>query len=353
MADLAVGDEHAAQLASLLEIDVGTAGAALEKADGDFSRAIDIISGSVSSPVGAERVEGAPRGWRVEWPDGGESMLSPEFEHQVTLEPRLLPRISCADGCAVPELVLLASKVPLTADLASDMRELTKATGLPTPGPVSSNGIAELAPLITALSTGGRRERIPTVVSLSAISLNPPSAPPTPCMDPGPAREAEILENKARLQERLRECGLRQIEVLDDGNCLFRACSAQLYHGDAAGEYHGLVRHRAAAEIHSRADMYEPLFGSRDTFLDYLTKMATPPTWGDELVLRAIADAYDVVVHVITSNEDNWYLVYGPEEPDSPRYSRHIFLAYVFPVHYSGFEAKPLDPSDVTVSVRK
>ena len=35
--------------------------------------------------------------------------------------------------------------------------------------------------------------------------------------------------------------------------------------------------------------------------------MSRNKTWGDELTIRAVADAYNVNVHVITSENENWY----------------------------------------------
>ena len=61
--------------------------------------------------------------------------------------------------------------------------------------------------------------------------------------------------------------------------------------------------------------------------------MQTDRTWGDELTLRAAADAFGCVVHVITSTTENWHLVYQPEKPREP--PKSLFLTYVSPVHYN------------------
>jgi hypothetical protein len=60
--------------------------------------------------------------------------------------------------------------------------------------------------------------------------------------------------------------------------------------------------------------------------------MRQPCTWGDELSLRAVCDAYGVVVHVVTSDKEYWHVDYRPFVPRAP--FRHIFLAYIAPVHY-------------------
>ena len=73
--------------------------------------------------------------------------------------------------------------------------------------------------------------------------------------------------------------------------------------------------------------MFEP-----GEFGAYADEMAHSKTWGDELTLRAVADALGCTVHVVTSNEANWYLVYTPADDKPVR--KHLFLTYVAPVHY-------------------
>jgi hypothetical protein len=47
--------------------------------------------------------------------------------------------------------------------------------------------------------------------------------------------------------------------------------------------------------------------------------MARNRTWGDELTLRAIVEAYSCEAHVVTSEPANWYLAYSPENPNEPQ----------------------------------
>ena len=64
---------------------------------------------------------------------------------------------------------------------------------------------------------------------------------------------------------------------------------------------------------------------------------------GDELTLKAAVDRLGVRIHVVTSNADNWHLVYTPETTQVaplPRempfeYRRLLFLTYISPVHYN------------------
>lgn len=65
-------------------------------------------------------------------------------------------------------------------------------------------------------------------------------------------------------------------------------------------------------------------------------------TWGDELTLRGACDCYGCVVHVVTTEHENWLLNYVPaslegqmvggESGTPPESTRECFLAYVSPV---------------------
>jgi hypothetical protein len=70
---------------------------------------------------------------------------------------------------------------------------------------------------------------------------------------------------------------------------------------------------------------------------------------------RAICDSFQVTVHVVTSEADNWYLKYEPCRPQGPGPSPEgegagppsaeaeqgseggpeIFLTYIAPIHYN------------------
>lgn len=39
-----------------------------------------------------------------------------------------------------------------------------------------------------------------------------------------------------------------------------------------------------------------------------------------------------VILHIVTSNEANWYLTYNPEETKTPK---QVFISYIAPIHYN------------------
>lgn len=152
-----------------------------------------------------------------------------------------------------------------------------------------------------------------------------------------PKRECLILEGNELLRQRCVFLSFRLVEMQDDGNCQFRALSHELY---GTQKHHERVREIVVRHLRNHASEYSPLFGDGE-WPAYLTSMSRSRTWGDELTLRAAADAFEVRIHVITSTAENWYLVYHPEsftEVDASSCMRELFLTYLAPIHYNVVE---------------
>lgn len=181
------------------------------------------------------------------------------------------------------------------------------------------------------------------------------------------AREKELLHNTARLQARLRSIGLNRSPQVGDGNCQFRSLSSQLL---GSPDYHMLVRHVAVQHmIENQAD-FVALFESSAAFERYIATMKNAGTWGDQITLRAVADAFGVHIHLITSDEKRWYYHFSPKDsaeespsaspvkdtasaartatnlPCEPQAARpRLFLMYLYPVHYDDVTPVPPVPS--------
>jgi hypothetical protein len=113
---------------------------------------------------------------------------------------------------------------------------------------------------------------------------------------------------------------------------MFRALSHQIF-GSAA--HHRVMRDVVVDYMRRNSGEYCVLFDAAPAFDDYCGAMGRDGTWGDELCLHAAAHCLGVDIHVITSNAQRWHLVFRPlgDEPNESRRA-HIFLTYVFPVHY-------------------
>lgn len=146
-------------------------------------------------------------------------------------------------------------------------------------------------------------------------------------------REDAIVEGKELLRQRLAFLNFRELEMQDDGNCQFRAVAQELY---GSQRFHASVRARVVRHMRRREDDYSAYFDGGD-FGAYLDEMSRNAAWGDEFTLRAVAEAFGVRVHILTSTDSNWYLVYeaGPGVPPHGQAPRQLYLTYIAPIHYN------------------
>ena len=147
-----------------------------------------------------------------------------------------------------------------------------------------------------------------------------------------PPRGAASERDPARgaLRARLRAFGLAEEEVEGDGNCQFRALSAQLWND--GGRAHGEARGRVVAALARAPERYRP-FVADEPWDAYLARMARDGAWGDHVTLQAAADALDARVHVLTSYDDAGYLQIVPHA--NPRAPRTLWLSFWAEVHYN------------------
>ncbi len=138
--------------------------------------------------------------------------------------------------------------------------------------------------------------------------------------------------------------------ILDDGNCMFRALSHQLYESE---EYHLGIRNILVNVIEANAELYKPYWiedlpWGKVSFAEHLTQLKRPGSWGTQLELIVFSDCFNLPVYVCSRNLSGiirWECKGTPKYPNrivppSPRPSRptqlpftqgHIELA-----HHSG-----------------
>nr|CCC90389.1 conserved hypothetical protein [Trypanosoma congolense IL3000] len=169
------------------------------------------------------------------------------------------------------------------------------------------------------------------------------------------ARQEEIEAGRIRLDRRIRQLGVGRVnEQLSDGNCLFRAIATQLL---GEPDAHMTIRRLVVGYMKSCAENYKFLFDGDDEWHTYLSNMCCSGFWGDELCLNAASRCFHVNIHVITSAEVRWHLVFrydelkdstttsygGPDAhtlPGGPE-SINLFLVYIAPVHYNDITVFP------------
>lgn len=142
------------------------------------------------------------------------------------------------------------------------------------------------------------------------------------------SREDKIVAGKRLLMQRLAFLGLRSLKMADDGNCQFRALAFELFQSQ---DYHGHVRQRIVGYLETHTTQFKDFV---DDFPHYLRTMREDKTWGDEITLQACCDEFNVDIHLITTETDNFHLSYEPRHDDKTQ-RRMLFLSYVAPIHYN------------------
>lgn len=158
------------------------------------------------------------------------------------------------------------------------------------------------------------------------------------------------IDNRDGLENRLDAFGMKMKVMEGDGNCQFRSIAFNLF-GDQV--HHAIARKAAVEHMQKHKDFFSMFFESGSEFKSYVKDMSKNRTWGDELTLRAVVEAYSCEAHVVTSSSANWYLVYQPENEDErdpkiaatpkgqqpPQKGKQIFLSYISPIHYNSIVA--------------
>lgn len=85
------------------------------------------------------------------------------------------------------------------------------------------------------------------------------------------------------------------------GNCLFRSVAHQLYNGESR---HFEIRISAVEYLQKNPDRLIESAVVDTSWLEYITNMSMEGTWGDHIVMQAIAEALNLRIHVVGSSEN-------------------------------------------------
>ncbi|XP_035697782.1 uncharacterized protein LOC118430856 [Branchiostoma floridae] len=145
-----------------------------------------------------------------------------------------------------------------------------------------------------------------------------------------------------RLAAHVTELGLRfRPEVPGDGNCMFHAVSDQVFLTEGRNIDHLTLREQAVDHLrrnprNARGDHLSD-FIPNQTWEEYLDTMSRDGTWGDHVVLQAMADMLGRDVIIVSSVEaDNYVTVLHPQSQTSPRIS--LLLGHYAENHYASLD---------------
>ena len=98
---------------------------------------------------------------------------------------------------------------------------------------------------------------------------------------------------------RLLRHGLRPLDLCGEGDCFFKSLSLQLCDNSS---HHLEIR---AAGVQYLRDNPERFIESNVeiSWLEYFTNMSMQGTWADHVIIQAVADAMNLIIHVIESVE--------------------------------------------------
>lgn len=160
---------------------------------------------------------------------------------------------------------------------------------------------------------------------------------------PAPPSPDQWRSGRRLLEERLARHAKTGKNVKGDGACQFRAVADQLFDDE---RHHPLVRRRALDHLKAHppdvfdcevyvSDSTEPT-GVRvatvgTDFGEYLSAMSSNAAWGDATTLQACADAFQVRVLLVTTNDANFELLI---EPDGVAALKEIWIGFHSEMHY-------------------
>jgi hypothetical protein len=170
-----------------------------------------------------------------------------------------------------------------------------------------------------------------------------------------PASESTSTLTEKSFFENMANRGLHVIEVLGDGNCLFRAVAHQIWLNEERHEDLRLLTVRHMLRHRRRYEMF-----CDTNFDDYLKAMCIPGTWADDIEIRALEEITDRLICIYDSEQKEIKPINKnfDEEQMLSRNVKHITLSYHGKNHYNSvFDERiplplPLRNSQTILSLR-
>ena len=150
-------------------------------------------------------------------------------------------------------------------------------------------------------------------------------------LNPGPVQNNSPtrLSSNIVLQQRLRRFQLRPFDVGGDGDCFFRAVSHQLY---ADPERHFEIRTAGIAYMRDNPERFIES-NTEISWLEYLNNMSMQGTWGDAMIIQAVADQLKLKITIAETHEG--FCEYSIIQPvSSTRQLTHVYLGHIDEYHY-------------------
>jgi OTU domain-containing protein 3 len=137
-------------------------------------------------------------------------------------------------------------------------------------------------------------------------------------------------ESTQELECQLERIGLKLVDVIGDGNCMFRALGHQLHKTEST---HLTIRKQVVQHIITNPEMYQPFI--EEPLKTHTDRMAKPGVYGANLELVAFCNEFKINVCVHQAGLDPW--VISPVESATT-----LHVAYHSWEHYSSIKKSEL-----------
>ena len=123
----------------------------------------------------------------------------------------------------------------------------------------------------------------------------------------------------------------RALEVGGMGDCLFRAVAHQIY-GDA--NRHLEIRRTGIQYLQNNPDRFiESAVVDNTSWSEFINYMSMDGTWGDHIILQAIAETVNLRIHVIESSQ-NFAELTLVQTLNLSETTRSIYIGHIGELHY-------------------
>ena len=131
------------------------------------------------------------------------------------------------------------------------------------------------------------------------------------------------------LSEKLSHLGLKPLDVGGSGGCFFKAVSHQLYQTPAL---HARVRMAGIDHLNTHSELFRKhvINNSRESYIVQMSKLGT---WCDNIIIQAVANALNCVIHITQSNNHDGVII-TPNSNTSHENRSIIFFGHIPEVHY-------------------
>ncbi|CAE8640257.1 unnamed protein product [Polarella glacialis] len=149
---------------------------------------------------------------------------------------------------------------------------------------------------------------------------------------------ASAADARERLSHVLNVYEAKLRPVMADGNCQFRALSAQLF--DFSEAQHEKVRELVVGQLRAKPTWYEGYV--QGCYDEYVERLAKNGEWGDHVTLQAASDVLGCEIHVLTDLPGSACVELQPREPRPAKSgvapARPLCLTFLTEVHYDSAE---------------